>query len=39
MIIWEEFFLKKILQKAAQRPTKVHLFPYKQVGGRNGDHE
>ncbi len=25
------FHLKKILQKAAQTPTKVDLFPYKQV--------
>ncbi len=38
-VIWEEFFLKKILQKAAQRPTKVNIFPYKQLSGRNGDHE
>ncbi len=32
-------FLKNILQNATLRPTKVHLFPYKQVSGRNGDHE
>ncbi len=38
-VIWREFFLKNILQKATQRPTKVHFFPYKQVRKRNGDHE
>ncbi len=38
-VTWEKFFLKKILKKAAQRPTKVHFFPCKQVNGRNGDHE
>ncbi len=32
-------FLTKILQKAAYRPIKVHFFPYKQVSGRNDDHE
>ncbi len=32
-------FLVKILQKATQRPTKVNFFPYKQVSGRNGEHE
>ncbi len=36
-VIWEYFFLKKILQKAAQRPTKVHFFHINS--GRNGDHE
>ncbi len=34
-----ESFLTKILQKATQIPTKVQFFPYKQVSGRNGDHE
>ncbi len=29
----------KLLQKAAQRPTKAHFFPYKQVSGINGDYE
>ncbi len=29
----------KILQNAAQRPTKVHFFPFKQVSGRKGNHE
>ncbi len=38
-VIWEEFFLKKTLQEAAQRPTKVHFLLYKQVSGRNGDDE
>ncbi len=38
-VIWEEFFLKKILHKAAQRPITVHFFPYEQVSGRNGDHD
>ncbi len=38
-VICEEIFLAKIPQKDAQRPTKVHFFPYKQVSGRNGDHE
>ncbi len=33
------FFLEKILQKAIKRPTKVQLFPYKQVSGRNGADE
>ncbi len=33
-----EFFLVKILQKAPQRPTKVN-FPFKEISGRNGDHE
>ncbi len=35
----EECFLKKILQKVTQRPTQVIFIPYKQVSGRNGDHE
>ncbi len=31
--MWEDFFLNKILQKAAQNPTKVRLFhKKKQVG-------
>ncbi len=25
--------------RATQRPTKVLFFPYKQVSGRNGDHD
>ncbi len=25
-VIWKEFFLKKILQQASQRPTTVHFF-------------
>ncbi len=34
-VIWGEFFLKKIFQKATQK----FIFPYKQVSGRNGNHE
>ncbi len=34
------FFLTKIFQKAAHQSThKSSLFPYKQITGRNGDHE
>ncbi len=32
-------FLTQILQKAVHRPTKVLFCSYKQVSGRNGDHE
>ncbi len=39
MVIRGEFFLKKILHKGAQEPTKVPFFPYKHVSGRNSDHE
>ncbi len=39
MAIWGEFFLEKILQKGVQGPTKVQFVLYKQVRGRNGDHE
>ncbi len=38
-VIWTEFLLKKILQKAAPRPTKVFFSFYKWVSGRNSDHE
>ncbi len=34
-----EVFLVKILQMAAQRPTKVLFFPYKQASVRNDHHE
>ncbi len=33
------FVLAKILQTAAQRPTKVLFVLYKHVSGINGDHE
>ncbi len=32
-------FSVKILQKTTQRHIKVPFFPYKQVNGRNGDHD
>ncbi len=37
-VSWE-FFLAKILQKSSQGPTKVLFFSWKQVSGRNGDHD
>ncbi len=39
MVMWFAFGNLKGVQKSSQRPTKVHLFQYKQVSGRNGDHE
>ncbi len=38
-VIWGELFLKNILLKIAQRPTQIHFVSYKQLSGRNGDHE
>ncbi len=32
-VIWEQFFLKKILKTAAQRPTKVHFFYINKIMG------